>query len=420
MKEVRVAIIGAGTISHRHMNIYAHIQQHAAQLGFTAKVVACAEIIPERLKAWGERYGFDEKDLYTDFREMLKRDDIDTVDVCTFHNLHTPISIMAMKAGYDVYCEKPSAATYHDAKMAIDCAKALGRKFHVQMSSVMTHQTRVAKHYVDSGKLGNVYYVNLETTCRRRRPGLDFPEFATAFYNKRLAGHGQAIDGGVYVVGQMLHILGNPKLLNVNGCAARGVDIDERMVRDPEGFGVEDMVDGLAKYENGLNFHFLLTSALNFRDYDLTYIAGSKAGLEITFPDMGGGAFAQPMGAPPMRGGFRQPGLKFYGTLDGENVDMDLSPVENGRIEQLADPNMLLYNDNQVMWLAYKLGILNDETRYNTPETAAQQLLFTDGIFLSQELGRSVTADEIVAMSPELMIREQEIDGQLVKYDLSF
>ena len=69
-------------------------------------------------------------------------------------------------------------------------------------------------------------------------------------------------------------------------------------------------------------------------------------------------------------------------------------------MEQRLDPSMLMYNDNQVMFLAYWLGILDEESRYNTPEIAAQQLLFTDGIFLSQELGRAVTVDEIKAMSP--------------------
>ena len=86
----------------------------ARQLGFTAKVVAVAEIDPRRLKAWGERYGLDEKDMYTDFRELLRETILDMIDVCVHNNLHVPISIAAMKAGFDVYCEKPSAASYHD------------------------------------------------------------------------------------------------------------------------------------------------------------------------------------------------------------------------------------------------------------------------------------------------------------------
>ena len=154
MREVRVGIIGAGMISHRHMLIYSNIERHAAQLGFKAKVVACAEINPDRLKKWGEQYGFEEKDLYTDFRKMLERDDIDVIDVCVHNNLHTPISIAAMKAGFDVYCEKPAAASYHDAKLMIDCAEKLGRKFHVQISSLMTPQTRVARDMIARGDLG--------------------------------------------------------------------------------------------------------------------------------------------------------------------------------------------------------------------------------------------------------------------------
>ena len=135
MKELRVAMIGCGDISHRHMRVYANIQKNAHLIGFTAKVVAVAEVRPDRLKAWGERYGFDSKDLYTDFHEMLKRDDIDTVDVCVHNNLHCPVSIEVMKAGYDCYCEKPLAASYHDAKLMVDAAKALGRKFHLQMNT---------------------------------------------------------------------------------------------------------------------------------------------------------------------------------------------------------------------------------------------------------------------------------------------
>ena len=82
MKELRVAIIGCGAISHRHMKVWKNIPQ--------VTVVAAAEIDAPKLKAWGERYGFEEKNLYHDFREMLKRDDIDAVDVCVHNNLHTP------------------------------------------------------------------------------------------------------------------------------------------------------------------------------------------------------------------------------------------------------------------------------------------------------------------------------------------
>ena len=60
VKEVRVAIIGGGMISHRHMVIYSNIQRRAAELGFTAKVC----FVGEKMSRAGlaERYGLDEKD----------------------------------------------------------------------------------------------------------------------------------------------------------------------------------------------------------------------------------------------------------------------------------------------------------------------------------------------------------------------
>lgn len=418
MKEVRVGIIGGGMISHRHMMIYSNIERCAEQLGFKAKVVACAEVNEARLKAWGEQYHLDEKDLYVDFRKMLQRDDMDAIDVCVHNNLHTPISIAVMKAGFDCYCEKPAAASYHDAQMMVECAKKLGRKFHVQISSLMTQQTRLAKEMIEKGDLGSVYFVNLEQCTRRRRPGYDLPEFTSDFYSKRMAGHGPSIDLGVYAIGQILHILGMPELKSVNGFARRGVEIDERLIANPDGFGVEDICEGFAKFENGLGFHFLTTSANNYKDYAMTYILGSKGGLEILNTDMAGGSFARPAGAKRAFGG--EPELKFSGDVRGRNIETDLKCEENSAIEQRIDPHILLYNDNQIMWLAYKLGILNDETRYNTPEIAASQLLFTDGIFLSEELGRDVTVDEIKELSPSLYLREQMIGNELVTFDTTF
>lgn len=420
MKEIRVGIIGGGMISHRHMVIYSNIQRRAAELGFAAKVVACAEIDDATRKAWAEKYGMDEKDMYKNYRDMLKRDDLDTIDVCVHNNLHTPISIEVMKAGFDCYCEKPEAVSYRDAQMMIDCAKKLGRKYHVQMSSIMTPQTRVGRDMIARGELGNPYFVNLEQCTMRRRPGYDagLRAFTTDFYSKRISGHGPSIDLGIYVIGQILFMLGCPKLQSVSGFAKQAMELKPKLITNPDGFGVEDICDGFAKFETGLGFHFLSTSANNAKEYAMTYILGSKGGLEVLDTDTVGGKYARPgMGRPNFGG---EPNLKFFGNWNGRDVAVDLRCDENGMEEELTNPEMLYYNDNQVMWLAYKLGILNDETRYNTPEIAAQQLLFTDGIFLSEELGRSVTRDEIIELSPSVYLREQDIGTEVLKFDTEF
>lgn len=114
-KEIRIAIIGTGMISERHMTVIDNLQRRGHKL----KVVAAAEIKPERLKAFGEKYGIAEENLYADFREMLKRDDIDEVEVCVHNNLHTSVACAVLKAGFPCYCEKPMAASYAGLKNSL-------------------------------------------------------------------------------------------------------------------------------------------------------------------------------------------------------------------------------------------------------------------------------------------------------------
>lgn len=419
MQTVRVGIIGGGMISHRHMQIYKNINDRAQLLGFRAEVVAVAEIIPERLKAWGEKYGLDESNLYADYHEMLKRDDIDTIDVCVHNNLHVPVAIEVMKAGFDCYCEKPAAVTYADAKLMVDASKKLGRKFHVQISSLMSPQTRLAKQYIKDGKLGTPYLVNLEQCTSRRRPGYDLPEFTEDFLSERIAGHGPSIDLGIYVIGQILYLFDCPKVQSVNGFTGHFVDYDKNLIKSPDGYGVEDTIDGFVKFETGLGFHFLSTSANNYKDYSMTYILGTQGGLEVLNTDTVGGKFERPDPDAPAAPG-TEPELRFFGNVDGRDIGIELNCDKNGIMEARRNPRMMLFNDNQCMWLAYKLGILDDNTRYNTPEIALNQLIITDGFFLSTELGRSVTREEIIANSPSTYMREQEIAGKTYRFDTDF
>ena len=149
-KELRIAIIGCGMISHRHMTVIENLNKK----GYNLRVVAAAEIDKERLEKWGKQYRVAEENLYQDFREMLKRDDIDEVEVCVHNNLHTSVATAVMAAGFDCYSEKPMAASYADAKFLYDAQKKYGKKLAVQISSIYNPQTRIAKKMIEEGNFG--------------------------------------------------------------------------------------------------------------------------------------------------------------------------------------------------------------------------------------------------------------------------
>ena len=255
LKEIRVGIIGTGMISHTHMQRYAKIPN--------AKVVAACDLNQEKLDAWRAQYGVESG--YTDYRELLKRDDIDAVDVCLHNNLHVPMALEVLKAGKHCYCEKPMAGSYADAKLLYDFAKTCGKELSIHLEALFFPQSRVAKEMVDNGALGKVYHARSVGYRRRMRPGLDItgpalfqPEFLTAEY----AGHGALYDMGVYHISQILYILGIPKLERVSGMTYQEIGADPRALEGKK-FEVEELGLGFAKYENGLTLDILESWAIH-------------------------------------------------------------------------------------------------------------------------------------------------------------
>ncbi len=145
---VRVGVIGAGQIGTRHLEGYQQIPE--------AEVIAVADLFPEKLATAREKFGV--RDTYADFRELLARPDVQAVDVCVHNNKHAPIAIAALRAGKHVYCEKPMAGTYRDAADMAEEAVKQKRMLHIQMATVFTIETRVARRIIEEGQLGRIYY----------------------------------------------------------------------------------------------------------------------------------------------------------------------------------------------------------------------------------------------------------------------
>lgn len=406
MEEMRIAIIGTGMISNRHMTIWGHIPG--------AKVVAAAEIDEAKLRAWGQRYGFEEKDLYTDFREMLKRDDIDAVDVCVHNNLHTPVSVAVMRAGYPCYCEKPMAASYADAKILYDAQKVYGQKLAVQISSIFTQQTVYAKKLIEDGKLGKLYHARSVGHRREGRPGFDMTAFSRDFISAKIGVHGPLCDLGIYHIAQVLYLMGMPELNTVFGVSSADYYQDPRLQSPEHPYEVEDLSVGIATFRNGISLDVYEDWAMHVDEVGPSFIAGSMGGVKLINVDSSGGPKAVPDNSPRP---YRYPQLEWYGYEDGIMTEKKINCQMNEWRESSVNPGGAVYLDNQVHWLAYLRGELTDETRIDTPYIAMQTALLSDGIFLSQALNRSVTADEIKEQSKSIALHEQETPWGVIHYD---
>ncbi len=148
--KVQFALIGAGQMGTGDA-------LSSLEVGGT-KIVAVADVYEGRLTRAKERWG---SDLFTsrDYREVLARKDVDAVIIGTPDHWHARISIDAMNAGKDVYCEKPMVQKVEDGKPVIDAQKKNNRIFQVGSQRVSSIVYQKAKDLISAGAIGQVNLV---------------------------------------------------------------------------------------------------------------------------------------------------------------------------------------------------------------------------------------------------------------------
>lgn len=145
-ERIRLGVIGT---ANRGGQLIDAIKPHAQ-----AEIVALCDIHDVALQKWREAYP--EAACYSDFRQVLDRDDIDAVVVATPDHWHALITVMACESGKDVYVEKPLSFTIHEGRRMIEAARRTNRVVQVGL------QRRASKMYtelmsmVQSGVIGKV------------------------------------------------------------------------------------------------------------------------------------------------------------------------------------------------------------------------------------------------------------------------
>jgi predicted dehydrogenase len=185
-ERLTLGFIGMGTQMRGHLNYY--LGQKETQ------VLAVCDVDNNRLqnarKRVEDRYGEDVKSgvykgcsAYKDFRDLVARKDIDAVVIATPDHWHAIPALEALKAGKDIYCEKPLTLTIHEAKALIDAARKYQRVFQTGSQQRSEKGFRKACELVRSGRIGKVQavYVNVggpSMPCdlpeEAEEPGLDW------------------------------------------------------------------------------------------------------------------------------------------------------------------------------------------------------------------------------------------------------
>ena len=352
---VRIGIIGVGQIGTSHLTRYREIPQ--------AGVVAVSDLCAPKVEA--VRSGFGVDDGYADYRDLLKRDDIDAVDVCVHNNKHAPIAIAAMEAGKDVFCEKPMAGSFRDAQNMLDAARRTGRRLHIQMDTVFSIESRTAKRVIDEGHLGKVYYARSFGYRRRGRPFVD--GYGTAnFVDRAVCAGGALFDMGIYHLVQILHLIGNPAVRSVTGATHQEIDMYEERRRFSN-YSVEETALGWARLDGGVSLDVEETWAAHHDGSESGKILGGKGGLKL------------------------KP-LTFFSSMGDTPVTSTFDLTNSEFRWRACLPDEAWHESSQRHWVGALLGAV---PLMPTAEYALNAALISEGIYMSARLGREVTADEI-------------------------
>ena len=122
------------------------------------KFVAVCDIDAGHAKKAAKEVGKDCHE-YKDFRELLAKEDLDAVTIGTVDHWHALTSIAAMKAGCDVYCEKPLSLTIEEGKAMVKAARKYDRVFQTGSQQRSDARYRLACELVRNGRIGKVHTV---------------------------------------------------------------------------------------------------------------------------------------------------------------------------------------------------------------------------------------------------------------------
>lgn len=267
MKKLKIGLIGTGGIAHAHMNAYKQMED--------VEIVAGADIVPGKAKAFFEEFGLKAR-AFESAEEMLDKVELDAVSVCTYNSTHAACAIRALDAGCHVLLEKPMTVYLEDALEIMRHEKASGKILTIGFQPRYDDKMIKVKEIVQSGVLGKIYYIQTGGGRSRGIPGGTFIE-------KDKAGVGALADIGCYSLDMCLNAIGYPKPLTVSAVSYDyfGKNPKYNPPENAAKFSVDDFCGAFIRLEGGITLDFRMSWAMHMDTTGNTLFLGTDAGLKI-------------------------------------------------------------------------------------------------------------------------------------------
>ncbi|MCY4020861.1 MAG: Gfo/Idh/MocA family oxidoreductase [Chloroflexi bacterium] len=295
--------------------------------------------------------------VYSDYRDMIDKADLDAVVISTPNNSHYSITMAALDAGLHVLCEKPIAMTYGEAREMAELAQRKKLKTLVPFTYSFMPTARYLKELIDSGYLGTPYHLNMRYYSGYARDG----DYIWRL-DRKVAGSGVVGDLGSHFMYLAEWFYGE-----ISAISCRLTSIVPRPPVDPQGVPYDLLDDSClltAEFANGavgmihcsalcyegtpfgqthhMDFHGSDGTLYSYTDWDkIQQVKGARFGkgmsVELPIPDHIWGEARRDTVHNTYRDMFRGEDFMIRGFINGVLDDSDLTPnfQHGARIQRL-------------------------------------------------------------------------------------
>lgn len=301
-RRLKIGIIGTGWIAEAHIESYLDMDD--------VDIVAMADLIPGKAEKFAAKYGVEGCRFYPSHKEMLDNEELDGVSICTYNMTHAECAIYALEKGVNVLLEKPMCVTTEEAVEIMRAEKKSGKILSIGFQPRLDENMKMVKQIVQSGVLGEIYYIQTGGGRRRGVPN-------STFIEKKTAGIGAMGDIGCYSLDMVLNAIGYPKPLTVTGYTSAffGANPKYNNPADAARFNVEDFAAAFVRLEGGIILDFRISWAMHIDSPGDTIILGKEGALRIPATDCWNGSIGGPM--------------TIYSDMAGNQVETKIPVCEN-------------------------------------------------------------------------------------------
>ncbi|WP_067729061.1 Gfo/Idh/MocA family protein [Oceanobacillus damuensis] len=218
------AIVGCGFIAKKHAKAIQDVEN--------ANLVAVSDKLPTAMEPYVKEYGVE---AYEDLDEMLLREDIDVISVCTPTGLHAPLAIKVANANKHVILEKPIAMTLEETDKIIEACDRNEVKLSIVHPNRFRPVVKELRKLLDQNLLGKISHANAIVNWNRNQE----------YYDQALWRGTKEFDGGA-LMNQAIHNL--DLLLWFMGEPEQIFSMEATRLRKIE---AEDVSTGVIRFESG-------------------------------------------------------------------------------------------------------------------------------------------------------------------------